>query len=202
MHEHYGPIVRINPDELHIDDPDYWNEIYCNSHPSKPLDKSGKFKHRFGIPEATFSTSHAEQHRERRAALAPFFSKQRIRSLNGKVAEVTERISHRLATEYASTGRVVSVSDMWSSMTIDITTDLAFSRSENCSAAPEFKSPLSTGMQKIIWAGHWNAHFRILVHVMNWIPDRTLGALVPSFKPILEFRAVSRTVGVMLICMG
>ena len=191
MHEQYGPIVRINPDELHIDDPDYWNEVYCSSTPSKPMDKSGKFKYRFGIPEATFSTTHAELHRERRAALAPFFSKQRIRSQNGKLSEITEHISRRLSTEYAGTGRVLSIGDMWSSMTIDITTDLAFSRSVNCAAAPDFKSPLSVGMQNIIWAAHWNAHFKFLVDMMNWVPDRVLGTLVPPFKPILEFRTVS-----------
>jgi hypothetical protein len=191
MHEKYGPIVRVNPDEVHIDDPDFWNEVYGASTPSKPMDKSGKFKYRFGIPDATFSTSEAELHRARRAALAPFFSMQRIRNLNPKISETIERISCRLSNEYAGTGRVLNVSDMWSSMTIDVTSDLAFSRPVNCSAAPDFKSPLSVGMQNIIWAGHWNAHFKILVDVMNWIPDWVLGTLIPPFKPILEFREVS-----------
>ncbi|KAK2017320.1 cytochrome protein [Colletotrichum eremochloae] len=192
MHEKYGPIVRINPDEVHIDDPDFWNEVYCSSTPSKPMDKSGKFKHRFGIPEATFSTTHAEHHRVRRAALAPFFSKQRIRGLNDKLSEITDRLSHRLSQEYAGTGRVLNINDMWSSMTIDITSYLAFGRQVDCSLAPDFKSPLSVGMQKIIWSAHWNSHFKILVDVMNWIPENILGALAPPFKPILEFRATTR----------
>ncbi|KAK4142258.1 putative cytochrome P450 [Dichotomopilus funicola] len=192
MHEKYGPIVRVNPDEVHIDDPDFWNEVYGASTPSKPMDKSGKFKYRFGIPDATFSTTEAELHRARRAALAPFFSMQRIRNLNPKISETIERISSRLSVEYAGTGRVLNVSDMWSSMTIDVTSDLAFSRPVNCSAAPDFKSPLSVGMQNIIWAGHWNAHFKILVDVMGWIPDWILGTIIPPFKPILEFRETTR----------
>lgn len=191
MHEKYGPIVRINPDELHIDDAEYWNDVYCSSTSSRPMDKPTKFKYRFGIPEATFSTTFAEQHRERRAALSPFFSKQHIRTLNDKLLEIIGHISHRLSTEYAGTGQVISISNMWSSMTSDIITDLAFSRSLNCSAAPEFKSPFSLAMQSLIWTAHWNAHFKFLVDVMDLIPEGILGFLAPSMKPILGYRVVS-----------
>lgn len=70
---------------------------------------------------------------------------------------------------------------MWSSMTIDVTSELAFSRSVNCSAAPDFKSLLSVGMQNIIWAGHWNSYFKILVDLMGMVPDILLGIILPPF---------------------
>ncbi|ROV92588.1 hypothetical protein VMCG_08927 [Cytospora schulzeri] len=189
MHDRYGPIVRINPDELHIDDPDFYSEIYCNSSPTRPIDKSDKFKYRFNIPNATFSTSTAEHHRVRRAAIAPFFSKARVRNLNDNLKLITERISHRLSTEFAGTGRVVDAGDIWSSMTADVITELAFGRSKGFSDAPEFKSPFSQAMGNLAWAGHWNYHFGFLVTMMNWVPDRILGVLVPPFKPILDYRS-------------
>lgn len=55
LHDQYGPIVRITPGELHLDDPDYHSEVYCASTTSRPMDKSLKFKYRFGIPDATFT---------------------------------------------------------------------------------------------------------------------------------------------------
>ncbi|KAI1083476.1 cytochrome P450 [Whalleya microplaca] len=188
MHEKYGPVVRINPNELHIDDPEYYSEIYCNSSPSKPIDKSNRFKYRFNIPNATFSTTTAEHHRTRRTAIAPFFSKARVRTLNGNLQQITDRISHRLSTEYAGTERVINLNDVWGSMTADVITELAFGRSTDYSSAPDFKSPFSSALGNLAWSAHWNAHFRLLVETMNWVPDHILGIIVPPFKPILEYR--------------
>lgn len=192
MHEQYGPVVRINPEELHVDDPDYYNEIYCNSTPSRPIDKIGKHKHRFNIPDATFSTVTAEHHRLRRAAIAPFFSKARVRTLNGNLQRIIDQISHRLSTEYAGSGRRFNITNMWSSMTADVVTELAFGRSANFSTAPDFLSPFSVAMSNLAFVAHYNTHFRFLPELMNWVPDRVLSALVPSFKPILDYRTATR----------
>lgn len=101
MHEKYGPIVRINPEELHIDDPNFYSEIYCNSISTRPIDKSKKFKYRFNIPNVTFSITSVEHQRVRRAAIAPFFSKTRVRKLNDNLKNITERISHWFAAKNA-----------------------------------------------------------------------------------------------------
>jgi hypothetical protein len=190
MHERYGPVVRINPEELHIDDPDYYNEVYCNSSSSKPIDKIEKHKYRFNIPDASFSTVTAEHHRVRRAAIAPFFTKSRIRNLNGNLQEITDRVSHRLSTEYAGTGRVINITNMWSGMIADVVTELAFGRSADYSAAPDFNSPFSVAISNLVYGAHYNTHFRFIIELMNWVPDHVLGVLVPPFKPILEYRVV------------
>ncbi|KAI7969373.1 hypothetical protein EIK77_005003 [Talaromyces pinophilus] len=191
LRQKYGPIVHFTPHELHISDPEFFSEIYCSSTRSKPIDKSDKFRYRFGIPHATFSTPAAEQHQERRAALNPFFSKQRIRGLHERLTEIVERISSRFANEYAGTGKIVNFNDVWSSMTMDTVTALAFSRPSNCSAAANFESPLAKGVQAVTWGAHWNAHFKIINNIMGLIPVPIMLKLMPGVKPIAEFRKVS-----------
>ncbi|KAI1170218.1 cytochrome P450 [Nemania sp. FL0916] len=188
MHERYGPIVRINPAELHIDDPDFYNQIYCNSSASRPIDKSSRFKHRFGMPQASFSTTLGEHHRLRRSAIAPFFSKARIQSLGGKLETIIERVSYRLSTEYAGSGRVINLVDMWGGLAADVITELAFGRSPNFTSAPDFKSGFAVAVSNLQWYSHWTQHIWFLVPLMNSVPDNVLSVLMPMFKPIVDFR--------------
>ncbi|KAI5862015.1 putative cytochrome P450 [Durotheca rogersii] len=192
LHEKYGPIVRVGPNELHIDDPEYYNDVYTKSTASRPIDKLEKYKHRFGMPEATISTVEGEKHRIRRAAIAPFFSKSRINGMNDTLLEIAERISYRLSTEYAGTGRPIDVCDMWGTLTADVVSELAFARCTRFSDSPDFKSPYSSALMSWVFAAHYTTHFNSLIQTMHWMPDRVLGTLVPSFKPILDYRAAIR----------
>jgi len=188
MHEQYGPIVRIAPDELHIDDPEYWHEVYCNSSASKPIDKQRKLQHRFGLPDAMFSTPAAELHRSRRGAVAGFFSRQRLRESQDRVNQLVDRISQRLSREYAGTNRVVDLGDMFSCLAVDIVTELCFRRCTNCTEAPDFKAPLVVTVINNIWLTHWNSHFRPLFAWIERLPNFCITALAPQIKPILDLR--------------
>jgi cytochrome P450 len=188
MHEKYGPIVRITPDELHIDDPEYWYEVYCNNSSTRPIDKQEKLRYRFGVPDAIFSTPGGEQHRVRRHAMASFFSRQRLREHQDRVNQLVDRISHRISTEYAGRDRVLNLGDMFSCLAVDIVTELCFRRCTNCTEAPDFKAPLVGVTANTLWISHWNAHFRFLQAWMDWLPVNVVTTLVPLVKPVLDLR--------------
>lgn len=114
MHEKYGPIVRISPYELHVETPDYCDEIYARG--GKKRDKWKWFTDQFGIPKAAFSTVSHETHRMRRAALNPFFSAASVRRLQPVIEERLDRLLDRF-TEFQESGDPMNMSLAYAALT-------------------------------------------------------------------------------------
>ena len=96
LHDRYGPIVRINPYELHISDPSYYETLYASSGSGEKRDKWEWYTKQFGTPEAMFATTSHDQHRARRAALNRFFSLASIRRLQPLLDEYVDRLLNRI----------------------------------------------------------------------------------------------------------
>ncbi|KAF2871390.1 cytochrome P450 [Massariosphaeria phaeospora] len=76
MHERYGPIVRINPHEIHVSDPDFFDTLYAGG--SAVRGKYAPAAHVQGTPEGIFGTVDHNAHRRRRQAISSYFSKQSV----------------------------------------------------------------------------------------------------------------------------
>lgn len=112
-----GPIVRINPYELHINDPDYYDEVYVgNSRRTNKWPWSAKM---FGYSTAGFATESHELHRIRRGALSSFFSKGSMLRLEPVVQTVVDKLVARLEKVRGSS-TVVNVMDMFTAFTADV----------------------------------------------------------------------------------
>lgn len=62
-----GPIVRITPFELHVQDSTFWNTLYTRP----KTDRYASMNGRFGNESSTITTSDYTLHRMRRGALNP-----------------------------------------------------------------------------------------------------------------------------------
>lgn len=87
LHAKYGPIIRINPYELHVSDPTFYDTLYASSASGEKRDKWEWYTKQFGTPEAMFSTTSHDQHKARRAALNRFFSMAGVRRLQPMIEE-------------------------------------------------------------------------------------------------------------------
>ncbi|KAK6851687.1 hypothetical protein PG995_011812 [Apiospora arundinis] len=144
LHDQYGPIVRIMPNEIHIRDPDYYDEIYAPS--SKKRDKSAAWVTLAGNTGSGFATVDHNLHRQRRAVLNPFFSKKSIADKEVQIREKVEHLCRRLAeaAAVAETGGgegeagVVRLDVAFTALTMDIITDFAFGERTRLLDEPNF----------------------------------------------------------------
>lgn len=114
LHEKYGPVIRINPEEVHIADADFYDVVYTG--PTHKRDKWAWFCNQFGIPDSAFATVKHDVHRMRRNALNPFFSKGKVRSLQPLIEEVAHKLLSRFE-EFKESGEQFTLSLAYAALT-------------------------------------------------------------------------------------
>src|SRR5436190_22646653 len=106
MHKKYGPIVRINPFELHVETPDFYERLYAGG--GKKRNRWEWFTRQFGLPESIVASAEHDKHRIRRAALNPFFSKAAVRRLQPVLDEKLDKLLARFA-DFQASERIMTV---------------------------------------------------------------------------------------------
>ncbi|QDS77381.1 hypothetical protein FKW77_005825 [Venturia effusa] len=103
LHEKYGPIVRINPGELHIVDHDFNMRHFK----SKNLDKSGWY---YQLARNALAGLHScHEHKERRHILDPLFNGEMLRNFMPSIDEHISNFYARL-TDAAETHMPLNMS--------------------------------------------------------------------------------------------
>ena len=176
---------------MHFSDPEYFDTIYpvgCK------INKPAYFTYVFGTPGAAFSTTDHDLHRLRKAALLPFFSKKRVVQLEDRLQTQIDVLCQRIEREYADTGKILNIGDMFSCFSADLATIYAFDRNYNWLGYPDFKSPFTTAINSFKAGSHLAIQFPWLAKLMFLIPDSLLVHLVPNSAPITKFKTVRHNV--------
>ncbi|KAL1863207.1 hypothetical protein Plec18170_000037 [Paecilomyces lecythidis] len=168
MHQRYGPVVRINPEELHVSDPDFYSVLYSQQ---QRRNKTVMYSKQFGTPDAAIGTVEHQVHRMRRAALNPFFSKAGVYRLESVIQEKVDLMLRRLE-EFRDSGRPIPLDAMFPAFTNDVVMEYAFARSDHRLEHPDFDAVFHETMLSFSVLNHWTKH-------MNWI--LTLGQSVPPW---------------------
>lgn len=96
LHEIYGPVLRINPEELHFTDPEFYDTIYASAASGKKRDRWPFALRAFNVQESVLGTYSHDHHRLRRSALNPFFSNASVKRLQPVVDRLIERFLGKL----------------------------------------------------------------------------------------------------------
>lgn len=185
LHKKYGPIVRITPTELHIDDPDYFDTLYARS---GRRDKYSYFAGRFGDASDSFSTVDHDVHRMRRKAISPFFSAAKITDFQPVIRDKVDKLCQTIRAYHD--GKVVPLSRAWMAMTTDIITEYAFAKSYNQLDLPDFNETLHEALIAIYTTGHFALHFPIVFPILDRLPEWFVTATQPDVLPVVGLRKV------------
>ena len=183
-----GPIVRINPHEVHIHDPEFFDTIYTQS---LGYDKPSAFQYRFGAPHAAFSTPEHEIHRKRRAAMSTFFSKKSILQQSPSIQAKVDKLCSRLDNDYAGKDKVVVLNHLFTCYVADVVTKYAFNKTYDFLDDSEFQSPFTTAVRGYKDIVHPCAQFYWLPRIMAKIPVCLVALIQPSMASIIEFQRAS-----------
>ncbi|KAL5001375.1 cytochrome P450 [Aspergillus recurvatus] len=96
MHEKYGSVVRINPEELHFNDIAFADEIYAGG--GRKRDKQVHYLNIFAGPmtSSMIATKDHEHHRVRRSAVNRFFSRAQISKLECDIKNLADRLCEKM----------------------------------------------------------------------------------------------------------
>ncbi|KAI1371157.1 benzoate 4-monooxygenase cytochrome P450 [Hypoxylon crocopeplum] len=148
LHQKYGPIVRINPIHIHINDPQFLDPIYGSGRQKRNLDPWFSVASDSGMMgESTLQTVDHQKHRVRKNALTRFFSKGAVRQLEGLIMDKVDRLLDRMANMHRTGKSVVNISHAAAALSMDVISSYSLGGDMGCLARDE-------------WAGRWSDTFR------------------------------------------
>ncbi|RYP52696.1 hypothetical protein DL768_002203 [Monosporascus sp. mg162] len=191
LHAKYGPVVRINPNELHVNDPNFYDELYAGG---------GRRRHKwywasraFGADMSTFATELHDVHRMRRSTLNPFFSMTRVRQLEGRIQNRVNVFLERVE-EARGDGRVLRLDVAFGAYSADVIMEYAFGQASRKIEAPDFDNDfheacVNGGKQLFL-----TRHFPILLKLVKAVPPH----LMLKFNPAMtSFFAMHKDIGTL-----
>ncbi|KAF2815342.1 putative flavonoid 3-hydroxylase [Mytilinidion resinicola] len=183
MHEQYGPIVRVNPDELHIKDPEFYDTLYRAG--SAVRDKYPPSCLFAGTPLGVFGTVKHEPHRARKAPLAAYFSKRVYRTAEPIFQSQIEDFSDRLRNRQIS-GKVTDVRVDFLSTATEIVSRYAFGHPIGLHDSPHEAVDWLLTVKAIAAVSPF---FKQFPYVAEWLlpcPEWLVKVLYPVFAPSIR----------------
>lgn len=183
-----GPIVRINPYEVHVADPDFYDKIYAGAQEVR-----NKWAWHQEAAQAHGAIGHTPDHRlhkVRKDALSPFFSRKTVQQREESIKVKVERLCQRL-NEESQTGRPVNLTAAYLAMCMDVITDYAFGEEYGLLNHENFHVKWRDTILAIVKSVTFLTHFTWLPGVLKRLPVGIASMLSPSVSQLLEYEQVS-----------
>ncbi|KAL2424332.1 Cytochrome P450 monooxygenase [Exophiala dermatitidis] len=173
LHNIYGPIVRIGPNEVHIKDPDFFDEFY---NVTSRVDKDPWYYAFVGSQDAGFGTANVDLHRMRRKAMSRFFATSAISNLESSSRQKVAKLCQRLE-EMRKGGKPVNLSNAFRCLAADSVTDYCMPRGFDLLDSIDFAEDYNRQARTISYIAVWHRHIPIIIPLFmrmpKWLVDMT-----------------------------
>ena len=185
MHKKYGPIIRINPYEIHILDSDFYDDFYT----TPKLDKYRWWTNLAGADGSGFSTVPHELHRIRRGAIAPFFSARSVSQLEPMLKGMIEKLCARFDS-IAKSGEIVRLDAAFMALTMDIICRYAFASDRGYLDKPDFELKWKETILGAFEGGALGRQFPWMLPFMKKLPLSVVEKVNPVVAHLFTWQAL------------
>ncbi|EKG14170.1 Cytochrome P450, partial [Macrophomina phaseolina MS6] len=189
LHDTYGPIVRINPEELHVRDPKFIDTLY--SWNSK-RGITAWFTGPFDFEGTHFGSLNHDLHRTRRAPLSRLFSKPMVIKLEPLIKQNMMKLCNNVEG-FAGTGKPLKLVDAISCFATDVITEYCFGRSYGFLNDPSMEKSLYTAIHGGMDAVIAFRHFPLYKKLFYSIPTSIMNRMDPDLEIWRAFRVDIRS---------
>ena len=179
LHDKYGPVIRSNPEEIHIRDSEWFDVLYVG--PGHIRDKWERSNRANGSPGSVASAVSHNLHRTRRSALNPYFSKKAVMSLEGSTRSKVDAMCSKIQ-DYASSNKILNLGTAFTAVTLDVITEYCYDSCLDCVEQPDFAPHWKKLMSDLFAPVPIVKNFPLILRVMQSLPR----SWNPDFEPFLE----------------
>ncbi|KAF5339288.1 hypothetical protein D9758_013338 [Tetrapyrgos nigripes] len=183
LHQLYGPVVRVGPNQLHFNDPQAYADIYSSTSKfTKDPDLYGLFP----ADDSLFTQTDPRKVSARKPLVAPFFSRQMVLTLEETIQSTVDTLIRQLLKNHSSSQAPANLNLALRSATFDIITTYCFAKSINTVSYPNFHNDILVSMDTMLPAISLAKHFRIVKLIILNTPHWLTPILVPSMKHAVD----------------
>ncbi|KAI9508110.1 cytochrome P450 [Russula earlei] len=186
LHQKYGDIIRIAPNELHFARPSAFNEIY---NAQNKWDKDHEFYRAFDANESFFAQRDHLNAKHRRALISNLFSRSAISELQRLIQDQLERLCDALEERHIA-GKSSDLYLAFQCFSADTIATFLFSNSFDQLSFPDFHGDIIEAVDIAMPAVTVAKFSAVILWIIRNFPHWLLKIVSPRLKGVIIFKEV------------
>ncbi|KAI0277336.1 cytochrome P450 [Russula aff. rugulosa BPL654] len=185
LHQKYGDIIRIAPNELHFARPTVYNEIYNSQN---KWDKDHEYYRAFDVDESFFAQTDYFKSKHNRALISNMFSRRAISKIQRLIRAQRFHAVFAAKTIDRAPGKSSNLYFGFQCFSADTVTSFSFATCFDQLSFPDFQGDIVRGIDISIPSITLSKFSAVIIWIIRNFPPSILVRLDPSMKGLVLLR--------------